>query len=115
MKKDQLEKIVINALEDLKAKDIVVKDVSALTDMTDTMIIVTGTSSRHVKSLADNVSMDVKKNGIQPIGIEGQDVGEWVLVDLGDILVHVMLPEIRQLYDLERLWSGEIRPEKPEE
>ena len=108
MKKDQQEKIAVKALEDLKAKDIVVQDVSALTNMTDTMIFVTGTSSRHVKSLAENVAMDVKKKGIQPIGIEGQDVGEWVLVDLGDIIVHVMLPEIRELYDLERLWSGDI-------
>ncbi len=109
MKKEKLIEIVINALEDLKAVNIVSQDVSALTNMTDTMIFVTGTSSRHVKSLADNVSMEVKKNGVQPIGIEGQDVGEWVLVDLGDIIVHVMLPETRDLYDLERLWSGEIQ------
>lgn len=108
MKKNKLEKIVIKALEDLKAVNIVSLDVSALTDMTDTMIFVTGTSSRHVKSMADNVAVEVKKQGFQPIGIEGQDVGDWVLVDLADIIVHIMLPEVRALYDLERLWSGEI-------
>lgn len=105
MKKAQLNKLVINALEDLKAKDIVSLDVRAVTDMTDTMVFVTGTSNRHVKSLAQNVSMDAKKAGLQPLGIEGLDTGDWVLVDLGDVLVHVMLPEIRDLYDLEKLWS----------
>lgn len=108
MKKNKLEKIIIKALEDLKAVNIVSLDVSALTDMTDTMIFVTGTSSRHVKSMADNVAIEVKKQGVQPIGIEGQDIGDWVLVDLADIIVHIMLPEVRALYDLERLWSGEI-------
>lgn len=102
---EQLQKVVIDALEDLKAKEITVLDVTQVTDVTDTMIFVTGTSNRHVKSLASNISVEVKKNGVQPIGIEGDDIGDWVLVDLGDILVHVMLPEIRDLYDLERLWS----------
>lgn len=105
MKNDQLNKLVVKALEDLKAKDITCLDVTAVTDMTDTMVFVTGTSSRHVKSLAENVSMDAKKAGIQPLGVEGMDTGDWVLVDLGNVLVHVMLPEIRELYDLEKLWS----------
>ena len=105
MNKAQLKELVINALEDLKAKDITVLDVSEVTDMTDTMIFVSGTSNRHVKSLADNVTMEAKKAGMQPLGVEGQDTGDWVLVDLGDVLVHVMLPEIRDMYDLEKLWS----------
>ncbi|NRB37573.1 MAG: ribosome silencing factor [Pseudomonadales bacterium] len=105
MNKAQLNALVVKALEDLKAKDVVCLDVTSVTDMTDTMYFVTGTSNRHVKSLAENVSMEVKKAGRQPLGIEGQDVGDWVLVDLGEILVHVMLPEIRDLYDLEKLWS----------
>ena len=114
MKIEALKDIVINALEDLKAVDIVTKDVTELTDMTDMMVFVTGTSNRHVKSLADNVAMEAKKNGVQPVGIEGEDVGEWVLVDLGDIIIHVMLPEIRDFYDLERLWSGPAANEQEE-
>ena len=95
----------------MKAKDILVQDVSALTDMTDIMIFVSGTSTRHVKSLANNVNIEVKKAGFLPVGIEGEDAGEWVLVDLGDVLVHIMLPEVRETYNLERLWSGEISSE----
>ncbi len=105
MKKEQLQSIVLEALDQLKAKDVSCLDVSAVTDMTDVMIFVTGTSNRHVKSLSNNVATECKKAGLQPLGVEGDDTGEWVLVDLGDILVHVMLPEIRDLYDLEKLWS----------
>lgn len=105
MKKEKLNKLVISALEDLKAKDITSLDVTAVTDMTDIMVFVTGTSTRHVKSLAENVVVESKKAGLIPLGVEGQDTGDWVLVDLGIILVHVMLPDIRELYDLERLWS----------
>lgn len=111
MKKEQLQKIVIEALEDVKALDIIVQDVSAVTDMADIMIFASGTSSRQVKSLASSVAEKVKKAGAMPVGIEGQDTGDWVLVDLGDVIVHIMLPEVRNLYDLEKLWSGEIRPE----
>lgn len=105
MNNDQLNKLVVSALEDLKAKEITCLDVTAVTDMTDTMVFVTGTSNRHVKSLAQNVSVEAKKAGIQPLGIEGMDTGDWVLVDLGNVLVHIMLPEMRDLYDLEKLWS----------
>lgn len=97
-------KIVIDALEDLKAINIVTLDVTGLTDVMDFLIIASGTSSRHVKSLADNVSMQAKKRDLRPLGIEGEDVGEWVLVDFGDVVVHVMLPATRDFYDLERLW-----------
>ena len=105
MNNDQLNKLVVSALEDLKAKEITCLDVTAGTDMADTMVFVTGTSNRHVKSLAQNVSVEAKKAGIQPLGIEGMDTGDWVLVDLGNVLVHIMLPEMRDLYDLEKLWS----------
>ncbi len=105
MNLDQLESLVVTALEDLKAKDVQILDVTALTDMTDKMVVASGTSNRHVKALANNIVMDAKKAGLMPTGVEGDDVGEWVLVDLGDILIHVMLPEIRNFYDIERLWS----------
>ncbi len=105
MKIDELEKIVIEALEDLKASNIVKLDVSELTDMTELMIFASGTSTRQVKSLANNVAMQAKQNGVQPVGVEGEDTGEWVLVDLADIIIHVMLPETREFYDLERLWT----------
>lgn len=105
MTTDELTQIVINALEELKAKDIQVLDVKALTNMTDVMVFVSGTSSRHVKSLANNIVEAVKKQGVQPVGVEGEETGEWVLVDLADVLVHVMLPETRAFYNLEQLWS----------
>ncbi|WP_317622572.1 ribosome silencing factor [Ketobacter sp.] len=100
-----LKDIVINALEDMKAKDIVTLDVKPLTSVADLMIVTSGTSNRHVKSIADNVREKVKQHGIQPLGVEGEDVAEWVLVDLGDIIVHIMLPDTRRFYDLEKLWS----------
>ena len=97
--------LVIDALEDLKAINVVTLDVAGLTDVMDFLIIASGTSSRHVKSLADNVCMQAKKREVRPLGVEGEDAGEWVLVDFGDVVVHVMLPATRDLYDLERLWT----------
>ncbi|SDJ88069.1 ribosome silencing factor [Microbulbifer yueqingensis] len=97
--------IAVAALEDLKGKDIVALDVSELSDVMDTLVICTGTSNRQVKSLADNVVEEGKKAGIRPIGVEGIEQGEWVLVDYGDVVVHVMQAETRSFYDLEKLWS----------
>jgi len=97
--------IAVNALEDLKGKDIVSLDVSELSDVMDTLIICTGTSNRQVKSLANNVVEDGKEAGIRPIGVEGMEQGEWVLVDYGDVVIHVMQAETRGFYDLEKLWS----------
>ena len=93
------------ALEDLKAVDPVVLDVRELSAVMDWLVVASGTSSRHVKSLADNVMMKAKEQGVRPLGVEGERVGEWVLVDFGDVVVHVMQPAARSFYDLERLWS----------
>lgn len=93
------------ALDDLKAVNVDVLDVSALTDVMEYLVVASGTSNRHVKSLADNVIVAAKKAGMPPLGVEGQDTGEWVLVDLGGVVVHVMLPATRAFYDIERLWS----------
>lgn len=97
--------IIIKALEDMKAKDIVTLDVRGLSDVMDTLIIASGTSSRHVRSLAENAIEEAKKQDIRPIGVEGLDAPEWVLVDFGDTILHVMMPATRELYDLEKLWS----------
>ena len=102
---EDLKKLILTALEDLKAVDIVELDVKGKTSVTDLLIIASGTSSRHVKSIASNVAVEAKKQGSQALGVEGEDQGEWVLVDLGDIVVHVMQPHVRQFYDLEKLWN----------
>ncbi|MGB3609973.1 MAG: ribosome silencing factor [Cellvibrio sp.] len=102
---EELSQIVINALEDLKGKNIVQLDVREMTDVTDTLIIASGTSNRHVKSMANNVVEDCKKLGYMPLGVEGIDAGDWVLVDFGDLVVHVMQEETRNFYELEKLWS----------
>lgn len=105
MTADRLRDRVINSLEDLKGRDIVALDVGKVTDITDYMVIVSGTSNRHVKALVDQVVEDAKAAGNRPLGVEGRETNEWVLVDLGDVLVHVMQAQSRQFYDLERLWS----------
>ena len=107
--KNILHEIIINALEDVKAQDIVSIDVKELTGVMDTMVVASGNSNRQVKSLANNVVVDAKKAGFDLIGIEGDDVSEWILVDFGDVIVHIMLPATRVFYDLEKLWS--LRPD----
>jgi ribosome-associated protein len=103
----EIDQIIVEALEDLKGQEIKSVDVTELSDVMDTLIIASGTSNRHVKSLASNVVQDAKAKGFQPLGVEGVEGGEWVLVDFGDTVVHVMLPSTRDFYDLERLWSTE--------
>ncbi len=105
---ESLKKIVIEALEDLKAQDIATIDVRGRASFTDMMIFASGTSSRHVISIAESVIEAVCDAGVPPIGVEGETVGEWVLIDLGDAVVHVMQPDTRTFYDLEKLWNEEM-------
>jgi len=107
MENKKLIKIITDALDDGKGKQTDVIDVQGKSTFTDHMVIVTGTSNRHVKSLANEVAVTAKQHGLMPLGIEGLDAGEWVLVDLGDLIVHVMQPKIREFYQLEKLWSVE--------
>lgn len=109
-KRPALVDVVLTALEDLKAQNVTVLDVRNLTSVTDTIVIASGTSDRHVKSLAGNVVASAAEAGYRPLGREGERDGEWVLVDLADVIVHVMLPRVREFYGLEKLWdvrSGE--------
>ena len=108
MNSDELCDLVVDALDDIKAQDIVRLDVQEMTTVTDWMVVASGTSNRHVSALVDNVAEKAREAGHRPIGIEGEDGGEWVLLDLQDVLVHVMLPKVREFYNLEKLWS--IRP-----
>ena len=101
----QLRALVLAALDDLKARDVREIDVREKSSVTDLLVVASGTSSRHVKSIADEVVRKAKQAGLPPIGVEGQREAEWVLVDLGDIVVHVMLPRTREFYGLERLWT----------
>ena len=102
---DQTRSQVITALEDFKAQDINVIDVRGRNPLTDAMVIASGNSTRHVKSMAENLVVLMKQSGIQPLGVEGVESGEWVLVDLNDVIVHIMLPKTRAFYNLEKLWS----------
>ncbi len=107
---ETLLKTVRDATEELKAKDVVEIDVRGKSSVTDFMVIASGTSSRHVKSIADEVMRFAKRLDVQPIGVEGEREAEWVLVDLGDVVVHVMLPRVREFYALERLWTVGDQP-----
>jgi ribosome silencing factor RsfS/YbeB/iojap len=100
-----LQDIVLHALADMKAVDVKALDVRGLTDFTDTMVVASGTSDRHVKSIADRVVQRCKEAGFRPYGMEGERDGEWVLLDLHDLVLHVMLPRTREFYALEKLWE----------
>ena len=111
---DVLLKHVRTAVENLKANDIVEIDVRGKTSVCDYLVIASGTSTRHVKSIADEVVREAKKLDCQPLGVEGEREAEWVLVDLGDVVAHVMLPRVREFYALERLWTvGDEPPSEP--
>ena len=102
----KLQRVVVDALEDVKGQDIRVYNTTELTDLFDRVVLVTGTSNRQTRALASNVREKVKEAGGHVISVEGEETGEWVLVDLGDIVVHVMQPAIRSYYNLEELWGG---------
>ena len=106
MESEALRELVMASLEDGKGVEVKAFDVQGMTTITDHMIIATGTSDRHVKALADRVVGKVKENGIAVKGIEGQAEGGWILVDLQDVVVHVMLPQTRDFYNLEKLWGA---------
>jgi len=105
LKSQALKDLVVAALDDMKGRDIVCLEVANITSITDYMVVATGTSSRHVNSLADEVQKKVKEAGGHVLGSEGKGQSEWVLIDLGDVIVHVMQEESRKLYDLESLWD----------
>ncbi len=102
---EALRDLAVTALEGMKGVDIVVLDVRRMTSVADYMVVASGTSDRHVRALAESVVADAKQAGLQPGGVEGAEGGEWVLVDLFDVVVHVMQPRVRDFYALERLWS----------
>ena len=103
---EQLQKLVVSTLEDLKAIDIQNIDVSGLNSLADSFVIASGNSTRHVKSMADKLVLLAKQSGNPPLGVEGQRQGEWVLVDLNDVIVHLMRPQTRAFYNLEKLWEA---------
>jgi len=103
---DQLRDLVISSLEDFKASDIQEIDVAGRSPLTDLIVIASGNSTRHIKSMAENLVMKVKAAGCPPLGVEGQRQAEWVLVDLNDVIVHLMLPKTRAFYNLEKLWEA---------
>jgi len=105
MRPDKLQEVAVAALEDIKARDIEVIDVRPQTSLYDTMVIASADSNRQVKALAGHVRDKLKEAGAPILGVEGEDVGEWVLVDAGDIVVHVMQPAVRAYYNLEELWA----------
>lgn len=111
MNSTELSEVVVEALEDVKGQSIRCIDVKRLTAITDYMVIVTGTSNTHLKALAESVSKAVKDAGGEVVGTEGKLASEWVLVDLGGVVVHLMLAPVRALYNLEELWNFDSKPE----
>jgi ribosome-associated protein len=109
-----LAELVVETLDEMKAERIVSLDVTHLTPITDTMIVASGRSDRHVRSIADRLIERCKEEGRKPIGVEGQEAGEWVLVDLADVIVHIMLPRVRDFYNIEKLWDFSARDEAAE-
>lgn len=106
MESAKLKQFVIDKVEDLKAKDIVALEVSEQSNLTDYMVVCSGTSKTHVKAIAENVVVECKRANLKIIGVEGREGSEWVLVDLGDVILHVMQDKTRDLYELEKLWSA---------
>lgn len=105
MNLDELKSLAVTAAEDVKAFDVNVVDVNGRSSVTDVLVFASGRSDRQVKSIANNVLLEAKKAGVMPLGVEGLNTGDWVLVDLGDVVVHVMLPQVRDYYGIERMWD----------
>lgn len=105
MQSDALTHFVVEKIEDLKGRNIITLDIKDKASFADYMIVASGNSSRHVKSVAQNVAMECRAEGIEPLGLEGVDIGEWALVDLGEVIVHVMTDEQRDKFQLEQLWA----------
>ena len=110
-KAKKIQQWIQNALEDAKTQNIAVLDVRKISDFTDYMVIATGTSNRHVQSSADKVVETLRGHGVRPVGIEGKQLGDWVLIDFGDVVVHIMREQTRDFYNLEKLWSDAKRVE----
>jgi ribosome-associated protein len=106
MQLEQLKDLVLTTLDDMKARDVTLMDVRGKTPVTDYMVVASGTSDRHVKAIAETVAWRAKEAGELPLGTEGVSEGEWALIDLNGVVVHVMLPKVRDFYALERLWSA---------
>jgi ribosome-associated protein len=109
METTDLLNLVIRILEENKAEEIIKLEVHELTTLTDWIVICSATSKRHAHALGDHVVTRIKAQGVQPFGVEGEDQNEWLLVDLGDIVIHIMLPEVRRFYSLEKLWSVTLK------
>lgn len=109
MKPEQIKDQVVDALEGVKGQDINVIDIADISDFADYMVVASGTSDTHVKALARTASDTLRTQGVKPLNEDGADVGEWVLVDFGDVVLHVMRPEVREYYDLEKLWDEDVR------
>lgn len=105
MQSKKLQELVFNAIDDAKGRNIQVLDVHKISDIADYMIIASGTSSKHVSSVADRVISDLQDHKCRPLGVEGKSTGDWVLLDFGDVVVHIMRPDIREFYNLEKLWG----------
>ncbi|PHR66479.1 MAG: ribosome silencing factor [Idiomarina sp.] len=105
MQAEQLRDFVVEKVEDLKGRDVKVLDVHDQTDIAEYMIICSGNSKTHVRSIANYVATEAKHHGVAPLGVEGHEHSEWVLVDLGDVVVHIMQESIRDFYELEKLWG----------
>lgn len=109
MENTDLLKLVLHILEENKAEEIITLDVHELTTVTDRMVICSATSKRHAHALGDHIVTKIKKYGVKPLGVEGERQNEWLLVDLGNIVIHIMLPEVRKFYSLEKLWSVTLK------
>ena len=112
---EKLLKIVLDTLDDRKGQNIKTINVQGKTSITDFMVVATGTSQRHIQSLSDYVVEKVKENGFLPLGIEGEQGSEWVLLDLGDIILHLMTAQTREFYQLEKLWEADFSEQQGEE